>query len=100
MLITLPRMGMLGGLRKKHASPGYEYLPQTATRFPADLRVQAMHFDSHLKRGLSVEVHPRYRIGLVDTDGDLAEWGNLRLAFMEHRGRPIAFELGWTAKGG
>ena len=133
-----------------------------------------------LKRGLSVEVHPRYRIGLVDTDGDfaeyqaarsknlrrglgkhlrrlesdgpvrwevldrlapeevevalrkafeierrswkraaggsvldtpgvfdfyhrqalkLAEWGNLRLAFMEHRGRPIAFELGWTAKG-
>ena len=132
-----------------------------------------------LKRGLSVDVHPRYRIGLVDTGGDfaeyqaarsknlrrglskhlrrlerdgpvrwevldrlspeevevavrkafeierqswklaaggsvldtpgvfdfyhrqalkLAEWGNLRLAFMEHRGQPIAFELGWTAK--
>jgi len=133
-----------------------------------------------LKRGLSVDVHPRYRIGLVDTGGDfaeyqaarsknlrrglgkhlrklesegpvrwevldhlgpeevavavgkafeiegqswkraaggsvlgtpgaldfycrqaskLAEWGNLRLAFMEHRGQPIAFEFGWTAKG-
>ena len=133
-----------------------------------------------LKRGLSVDVHPRYRIGVVDTGGDLAEyqadrsknlrrtlgkhlrrlekdgpvrwevldrlspeevgvavgkafeieqrswkpaaggsvldtpgvvdfyhrqalklaeWGNLRLAFMEHRGRPIAFELGWIAKG-
>ena len=29
----------------------------------------------------------------------LAEWGYLRVAFLEHRGRPIAFELGWTAKG-
>jgi len=29
----------------------------------------------------------------------LAEWGYLRLAFLEHRGKPIAFELGWTAKG-
>ena len=29
----------------------------------------------------------------------LAEWGSLRLAFLEHRGKPIAFELGWTAKG-
>ncbi len=28
----------------------------------------------------------------------LAEWGCLRLASLEHRGRPIAFELGWTAK--
>lgn len=29
----------------------------------------------------------------------LAAWGYLRLAFLEHRGQPIAFELGWTAKG-
>lgn len=29
----------------------------------------------------------------------LAAWGYLRLAFLEHRGAPIAFELGWTAKG-
>lgn len=29
----------------------------------------------------------------------LAAWGYLRLAFLEHRGRSIAFELGWTAKG-
>ena len=29
----------------------------------------------------------------------LAEWGYLRLAFLEHRGKPIAFEFGWTAKG-
>jgi len=28
----------------------------------------------------------------------LAEWGCLRLASLEHRGRAIAFELGWTAK--
>ena len=28
----------------------------------------------------------------------LAEWSCLRLALLEHRGRPIAFELGWTAK--
>jgi CelD/BcsL family acetyltransferase involved in cellulose biosynthesis len=28
----------------------------------------------------------------------LAEWGCLRLASLEHRGRPIAFDLGWTAK--
>ena len=28
----------------------------------------------------------------------LAEWGFLRLASLEHRGHPIAFELGWTAK--
>ena len=28
----------------------------------------------------------------------LAGWGFLRLASLEHRGRPIAFELGWTAK--
>lgn len=29
----------------------------------------------------------------------LAQWGYLRLAFLEHQGEPIAFELGWTAKG-
>ena len=29
----------------------------------------------------------------------LAQWGHLRLVFLEHRGEPIAFELGWTAKG-
>jgi len=29
----------------------------------------------------------------------LAEWGSLRLALLEHRGEPVAFELGWTAKG-
>lgn len=29
----------------------------------------------------------------------LARWGYLRIAFLEHRGEPIAFELGWTAKG-
>lgn len=29
----------------------------------------------------------------------LAEWGYLGMAFLEHRGRPIAFEMGWTAKG-
>jgi len=29
----------------------------------------------------------------------LAEWGHLRLAFLKHRGKPIAFETGWTAKG-
>ena len=29
----------------------------------------------------------------------LAEWGNLRVAVLVHRDKPIAFELGWTAKG-
>lgn len=29
----------------------------------------------------------------------LAQWGALRLAFLEIAGKPIAFELGWTAKG-
>jgi CelD/BcsL family acetyltransferase involved in cellulose biosynthesis len=29
----------------------------------------------------------------------LAEWGNLHLVFLEHQGRPIAFEYGWSAKG-
>jgi CelD/BcsL family acetyltransferase involved in cellulose biosynthesis len=29
----------------------------------------------------------------------LAAWGYLRLVFLEHRGEPIAFEFGWTAKG-
>lgn len=29
----------------------------------------------------------------------LAAWGCLCLVFLEHQGRPIAFELGWTAKG-
>jgi len=29
----------------------------------------------------------------------LAEWGSLRLALLEQRGEPVAFELGWTAKG-
>jgi len=29
----------------------------------------------------------------------LAAWGALRLAFLEHGGRPIAFEYGWLAKG-
>lgn len=28
----------------------------------------------------------------------LAEWGLLRLAFLEHARKPIAFELGWVAK--
>ncbi|MHC4399332.1 MAG: GNAT family N-acetyltransferase [Planctomycetota bacterium] len=28
-----------------------------------------------------------------------AQWGYLRLTFLKHRGKPIAFELGWTAKG-
>jgi CelD/BcsL family acetyltransferase involved in cellulose biosynthesis len=28
----------------------------------------------------------------------LAEWDCLRLASLEHQGRPVAFELGWTAK--
>ncbi len=31
--------------------------------------------------------------------GKLAELGHLRIAFLLHRGEPIAFELGWTAKG-
>lgn len=29
----------------------------------------------------------------------LAVWGQFRLVFLEHRDRPIAFEVGWTAKG-
>jgi CelD/BcsL family acetyltransferase involved in cellulose biosynthesis len=29
----------------------------------------------------------------------LAQWGWLRLAVLEHRGTPIAFELGWQSKG-
>ncbi len=29
----------------------------------------------------------------------LAQWGSLRLAFLEQSGKPIAFELGWVAKG-
>ena len=29
----------------------------------------------------------------------LAQWGYLRVAFLRHRGEPIAFEVGWTAKG-
>ena len=29
----------------------------------------------------------------------LAAWGYLRLALLEHRQKPIAFEFGWTAKG-
>ena len=29
----------------------------------------------------------------------LAEWGSLRLFLLEHKGAPIAFEWGWTAKG-
>lgn len=29
----------------------------------------------------------------------MAAWGCLRLAFLQHGGEPIAFELGWTAKG-
>jgi CelD/BcsL family acetyltransferase involved in cellulose biosynthesis len=29
----------------------------------------------------------------------LAAWGSLRLAFLEHQGCPIAFEYGWLAKG-
>ena len=29
----------------------------------------------------------------------LAAWGYLRLSFLECRGEPIAFEMGWTAKG-
>jgi len=41
--------------------------------------------------------------GMVEFYGrqarQLAEWGYLRLAFLEHRGKAIAFELGWTAKG-
>ena len=32
MLITLPRLGILNGLRRKHASPGYEYVPQLACK--------------------------------------------------------------------
>ena len=46
MFITLLKMSILGGLCKKHAPPGYEYVPQTTLRFQADLRVQAMRFDS------------------------------------------------------
>jgi len=29
----------------------------------------------------------------------LAEWGHLRLAILEHSAKPIAFEFGWAAKG-
>jgi hypothetical protein len=29
----------------------------------------------------------------------LAAWRQLRLVFLEHQGQPIAFEVGWTAKG-
>jgi len=29
----------------------------------------------------------------------LAQWGGLRLAFLEHAGRPIACEYGWVGKG-
>jgi len=39
LFITLPRSDMLGGLWKEHASPGYEFVAPTPTRFQADLRV-------------------------------------------------------------
>ncbi len=68
--------------------------------------------DGRLRRAFEIEQASwKHQDGhtVLDTPGmfefyrrqarQLAECGHLRLAFLEHRGKPIAFEHGWTAKG-
>lgn len=50
-------------------------------------------------RGQSVLDQPRLFEFYVAQCRQLAAWGQLRIATLEHAGRPIAFELGWLGKG-
>ncbi len=50
-------------------------------------------------RGQPVLDHPRLFEFYVRQCRQLAHWGCLRIATLEHAGRPIAFELGWAGKG-
>lgn len=68
--------------------------------------------EQRLRRALEIEQKSwKHEVGqtVLNTPGmlefylrqtrQLAEWGLLRLAFLEHAGKPIAYELGWVAKG-
>ena len=39
------------------------------------------------------------RSGFISQARQLAEWGQLRLVELEHKGQPMAFEYGWASKG-
>ncbi|QDU95380.1 GNAT family N-acetyltransferase [Lignipirellula cremea] len=49
--------------------------------------------------GSSIVRSPGMAAYLIRQSEQLAAWGQLTLAFLEEKGRPFAFELGWTAKG-
>jgi CelD/BcsL family acetyltransferase involved in cellulose biosynthesis len=74
-------------------------------------RLAADEVEHHLRRALQIEDRGwkgDVRGSVLGTPGiaefyacqirKLAEWGGLRVSFLEHRGEPIAFELGWTGK--
>ncbi len=50
-------------------------------------------------RGHPVLDHPDVFDFYVKQCQQLAAWGQLRIATLEHAGQPIAFELGWVGKG-
>jgi len=83
---------------------------------PVELRLwrqfAAGEVEQRLRRAFEIEHRSWKRDGgqtVLDTPGmlefycrqarQLAEWGSLQIAFLEHRGRPIAYEVGWVAKG-
>jgi hypothetical protein len=49
--------------------------------------------------GSSVLKQPGMFEFLLEQAEQLAAWGQLAMAFLEHRGEPIAFEYGWNAQG-
>ena len=51
------------------------------------------------RAGTSVLKNPPVFDFYLRQAGHLADAGQLRLVFLEHRGRPIAFEYGWQGKG-
>jgi len=99
---------MRQGLRKN--------LRRLARRGPVELRLVSQFSEAEigdlLRRAFEIE-HKSWKqqtgTSVLGTPGalefylrqarQLAAWGYLRLAFLEHRGELIAFEFGWTAKG-
>jgi CelD/BcsL family acetyltransferase involved in cellulose biosynthesis len=72
------------------------------SELPAELLGRAFAIEDHSWKGTAgcaVLRTPGLFEFFLRQARQLAAWGVLRLAFLEHQGRPIAFEYGWLAKG-
>jgi CelD/BcsL family acetyltransferase involved in cellulose biosynthesis len=101
-----PRMsqGMRKALRRQEREGGLEL--KVYSRFaPADIEPLLREAFEIERRGWKGEARsavlstPRMFEFYLRQARQLAAWDSLRLAFLHHPSGPIAFELGWTAKG-